>query len=760
MKTRDGKMKVRALAVAVQSVLVAMYAMPAHADGGEAAALMVPTSFLEFGGLYVSRDSAKFGEYTGLHDKGGYVIGNFRILGGDSSGGGNGTMRWSVTGTDLGLTSRSAGATVSNQGKWDLGINYDALTHYTSDTYQTPYQGSVGGNSFTLPAGFGTVANTRSMSAAQLATFHNLDVDNKRENISLFGGLNLGPQWDVKVDYNHLDQSGGKLMAFGSAAFSGAQGEKVSILPMPTDSKTDTVTASINWTGEKGHATGSYFGSFYRDNVNGVQFQTWGGANNIQTMGTYPSNDLHQFNLNGGYAFTPRTKLTGGLSYSRNTQNTAYAYDTAPMVTASPTTSLSGSVRNTHADIKLTDQTTANLLLSGSYTYNDRDNRTASNIYNSRAIDGGNIYNYPNTPLSIKRSNFELAGDYRFDMKQKFRLAYNHDEIDRKCNQYAVGGGTALFPYAPGTNCVTATNTKDDRLNASYRLRASSDINLRLDYTYSDRKSTFDQNARAAFISTDGAPGGNTGAGLITGANAGDYVGFNPYFEASRTQNLVKAGANWQATDRLSFTATGRYANDNYKQDFGVQKGTQWSLNLDASYVYRENGSVFAYVSQQERTRDVTDRQRTTATVPLPSTWTNKLKDNDTTFGLGVKQGGLMGGKLELVGDLAYSRGKTRYETAINYALATPCETSTVLTCGLLPDITSAMTQFKLSGNYQIDKRSKVALGYLYRHLSNTDFYYNGLQTGFTPNGLMPTNQQSPNYSVNVVWASYIYSFQ
>ena len=54
-------------------------------------------------------------------------------------------MRWSVTGSDLGTTSRALGATVSNQGHWNFGIGYDELRHNITDTYQTPYLGSHGG---------------------------------------------------------------------------------------------------------------------------------------------------------------------------------------------------------------------------------------------------------------------------------------------------------------------------------------------------------------------------------------------------------------------------------------------------------------------------------------------------------------------------------------------------------------------------------------------------------------------------------------
>jgi len=596
-----------------------------------------------------------------------------------------------------------------------------------------------------------------------------MDISNTRENTSLTAGFNASRRWDFKVDYNHLDQSGAKLMGFGAAGFGGATGERVSILPMPTNSSTDTVNVALNWLGEKGHATVSYFGSFFRNNDNGVTFQTWQGASapTTQIMGTPPSNDFHQLNLTGGYAFSGRTKLAGGLSWSRNTQDAGYGYDSGlspngPMLIGSPTDSLNGYVATTHADLKLTDQTTKDLALSAAIKYDNRDNRTASNIYDFNAISGANPAHYPNTPLSIQKTQGELAGDYRLDPKQKIRLAISHEEVDRKCNDFAVGGSNPA--YAPGTNCVIAPRTQEDRLNATYRLKASADLNLNAGYGYGDRRTSFDQDARASMVGTDGnvvVPGAG-----ITGLNAGEFRGFNPFFEESRRQHMLKAGANWQATDKLSAGVGGRYTYDNYDSPYGVQKGTAWSLNLDTTYSYRENGSLSAYLTQQERTRDMTNLQRSpttaaSATVPPGGSWNNYLKDTDTTVGLNLKQGGLMGGKLELAGDMTYSLAKTSYNTTLNYDLLSgpPCSDPSVFTCVALPNIRNQMFQFKLNGTYTLDKSSKLALGYLYRNLRSDDFYYNGLQYGSTPTSVLPTNQIAPSYAVNMVWASYIYTF-
>lgn len=791
MKTRNARMKLSAVALAVQGVLVAMYAMPAGAQEGQAASLKAPTSSVEVGMIGVSSDSAKFGEYSGLDKSGGYFLGDFSVRGGDAYGEGNGTGRWALTGSNLGLTSRALGATVAEQGQWNFGISFDALRHNTSDSYQTPYQGSMGGNAFILQPGFGTVPTaapgTRTLTGAQLGSFQNMDISNTRENTALTAGVNASRQWAIKVDYNHLAQSGAKLMGFGSygsAAVGGAgTNEKVSILPMPTNSSTDTVNVALNWLGEVGHATLSYAGSFFRQHDdNGVTFQTFTGTPNIQTMGTPPSNDYQQLNLAGGYALWGKTKLSGGLSYGRNTQNAGYAYDTFAMVTPSPTTSLNGYVANTHADLKLTDQTTKDLSVSGVVKYDNRDNRTNSNIYNFNAISGGNTANYPNTPLSIKKILGELAGDYRLDAKQKVRLAISREGVTRQCNNFASGGGTPA--YAPGTNCVIAPSTREDRLSAAYRVKATNDLNLNAGYGYGDRKTNFDQDARASMIGFDGnaivnASNAATSVPGVSGLNAGEFRGFNPFFEESRKQQILKAGANWQATDEVSVGANGRYTDDKYDSPYGVQKGTQWSLNLDTSYNYRENGALTVYVTQQERTRDMTNIQRSPTTsvspgiavaatatavaIPSGGTWSNTLKDTDTTIGLNLKESGLMGGKLVLVGDLTYSLARTSYNTVLNYSTTTTggltCADPSIYTCVALPDITSRMVQFRLNGTYTLDKNSKVGLGYLHRSLHSEDFYYNGLQAGYTPTSVLPTNQTAPSYSVNMVWASYIYTF-
>ena len=67
--------------------------------------------------------------------------------------------------------------------------------------------------------------------------------------------------------------------------------EAVAILPNPTNYKTDTVNLALNWAGEKGYMTTSYFGSFFRDGYDRVTFQTFSAV--APSTNSLHANDEH-----------------------------------------------------------------------------------------------------------------------------------------------------------------------------------------------------------------------------------------------------------------------------------------------------------------------------------------------------------------------------------------------------------------------------------------------------------------------------------
>lgn len=775
MKTGEGNFAVSAISLAVQGALLAMCVAPLAALGQDAAneevnALIYPTNYFELGVLGVSKDSSKFGEYNGLNESGGYVFGNFDVRGGDAYGMGDGTTRWELYGTDLGTTSRELGASVGNQGQWSLGVDFDQLRHYTTGgTYQTPYQGSMGGNNFTLPPAFGAISTqaapgTRTLTANQRSYFHTEDIYSERDNTSFRAGYSFNPQWNMKFDFNRLDQSGAKLIGASNDIFTGGpggfnyRGENIAILMNPTKYQTDTLNFALNWAGEKGHLSASYNGSFFHDDYSGLSWSVPfvatatptgtvpGAAFPVSTMSTPPSNEFHQLNLSGGYTFSPATKLAGGLSYGRNTQNENYAgtYTTAPnTLPGLSVSSLDGLVVTTHADLKLTHQATKALGLSAGLKYNERDNRTPSNTYNFLDL-GGAAATVVNTPMSNRRYQLELAGDYRISTSQRLHVGYEYDNIKRWCNNSLANNAQGVLSavnagYYTTASCVQVPESEEHKLALGYKLKATDTVDLNAGYAYARRKA----DVNSSFYNP------------MQANNQGfENFGYRAFFDASRDENLFKAGVNWQATERVNLSLNGRYVKDDYDSTLGVQDGHTTSANLDGTYSFSENSTVSAYASWQSRKRDLLTATGRNAVAPLPNLWTNNLTDEDKTAGIGGKQKGLMGGKVELAEDLTYSLGKSKYSTAQQFAPVAVGAT------GDTPDIKSELIQFKFTGGYQLSKPSKVVIGYTYQHLHSSDYYYNAYQYGFTPTSLLPTNQQAPNYDVHVVFVAYNYSFR
>ena len=791
------KFKVTVISAAVATLFMAG---SAFADDEELKALTQPQSSVKVEAITVDSSSAKFGEYNGLNKMGNYPNGALSIKGG--SGYTNNeqgeTTRWSVTGDNLGLTTRSAGAEISNQGSWSLGVGFDQLQHNISDNYQTPYQGKMGGNSFTLPSNLqGNITSTTSSNT--MNSLGEMGISTTRNNTTLKGQAIVDKDLNFTFEYNNLTQTGAKLQAFAGAGWApavasgttparlgynntgtNAQGysQMMSILPTPINYQTDTINLAANWKSENAHLTTSYFGSFFQNSNKSVSWQPFSystyAANPApnETMSLAPNNAFNQLNVAGGYDFTKQTKLTANVSVGQNTQNSGYAYDPQMMQTASPTASMNGLVNTTHADLKVTDQTLKDLILTAAAKYDNRDNLSQSNMYSSYGLGGTNGYT-ANAPMSIKQAQLLLSGAYKISKDQRADLTFSQNNINRWCNQYGTTSSTNIVNstgtgFLNTSNCASATASQENKAEANYKIKATEDVNVKFGAGYSNRKTQWDPSALTQM------PGPSSSQTSTTpGYNGGNYNGFMPFFEASRKQFVGKANANWQATEQLGFNLGGKYTNDTYPDStYGVQNGYSWSLNLDSTYAYAEDGNVSAYATQQNMQRTLNDYYFRAASgsggTAIPAYgggWNNTLTTNATTVGLAAKQGGYLSGKLTVTGDATFSFATSNYGTQVNYTplaaggVASPCNAPANMTCGNLPGIKNNMAAIKIGGIYQVDKNNRFGLQYWFQHLYSNDYYYNGYQAGTNPAGMMPTQQTNPSYNVNVFAVNYTYTF-
>lgn len=794
MKSVNGVLSVKTLVLAILSVLP----LVAFAQSDDDVSILTkPTNYVELGMGNVSSDSYGFGQYNGLGKSGIFGIGALNIQGGDAYGQGLGTRRWSIAAENLGTDIRSVDATIRDQGHWMFGLDF-AQQHHNIADFWTPLQGSMGGNAFTMPEAFGTVNTSRPSTAipygtqlltpTQVGYFHKVNVHTDRYNTGVTFGYNFNPQWNVKLDWKHIEQSGAKLISSGTDANNtsagatlagyGTGGERIQMLMNPTDYTTDNIDFAVNWAGAKAFFTAGYYGSRFVDNYSSVSFPNpfdtgssptgslLGAPYPVDALSTPPSNDFNQVNFSGGYNVTPTTHMVGGYSYGRNTQNAGFVNQDQMVPGGLPGNSLHGKVITTHADLKLTNQTTKDLNLSAGINYNEHDNQTPAYTYEFLNL-GGDPQTSFSIPLSYKTTQGKLDADYRITSSQRLHFGYEYQDKKRWCNTAVpvdpvtgipVGAevsatNTGYFQAVAVLACVAVPKEELNKFDVNYRANATDALNFNAGYSYSDRSST----VNPAFYSP-----------LQANSEGFENYNYQAFFDGSRRQQMLKAGVNYQATDKLNLSMDMRGTKDEYYDSvMGVQQGKSSSVNLDATYQISEKTSASVYANWQYRSRDMVSAsgRNSVGTAGLRG-WSNNLMDKGSAFGANLQHSGLMHGKLDLKAEAFYSMDKTRYNTqsyttaAISGVACATTPGNSGYNCGSTPNVTSELLRASLTANYHIDRRSSVTLGYYFQKLNSNDYYYNYYQLGSTGTTTMPTNQLSPSYTENVVFAAYRYSFQ
>jgi MtrB/PioB family decaheme-associated outer membrane protein len=584
MKTNFNRFSVRISVIAVHGAIMSMVMLPAAAYAAETdptvADLTTPTNTIEVGATYTkpsnsdnrsnvinnsngNNTSYKFGEYNGRQERGLTGDLNFDVRGGGYNDSENAT-RFRITGTDLGLETRSLSGEYGKQGSFRINIGYDELRRNRSDTFMSPYGygGATGGAyNFTLPSSWvkpiepqanatntstgqnfraldpvngvanttvfgvgiaptaGTLTTLANNRATDLAAYQNVNLHTKRERMD--GGLifNINALLDIKASFKHEEKTGFKPLSVVSS-----QNTEYGVtLADPINQTTDQYNLSLNFKSDKGFMSAEYYGSLFKNDIKSV---TWNDVGNLASTATYasaPSNQFHQFGLTGGYYFTPTTKLVMNGSYARNTQNDSYvtAGQNGQFPLGLPTSSLNGLVVTKAFGLKLTAKPIKDLGLTAQYKYDNRDNRTDVKTYyfhdaNEAAGSGsfafgslggltvaqlgGNLNAYANRAYSKKSNQLNLDADYAVAKNQAVKVGYDYAKIDRSCDSWY--------------NCADAPTTKENTLRAEWRGRLVEDLTGKVGYAYSKRTVNYDENAFLAFLPyANVIPTTGTGAG-------------------------------------------------------------------------------------------------------------------------------------------------------------------------------------------------------------------------------------------------------
>lgn len=777
------------------SIVAISLGSPAVAWADEAAdeirRLTRPDSEIELGVGDVSRNSFKFGDYTGLNKRGAYGTANISVV----RRGDDDARYLEIVGRNLGLDSRSLNIEGGEQGNYSLRFGYSELPKLHSDTYQTPYSG-MGTSRLTAPAGWaGTIDRTpggainapiaatvvtTAMMTQLAANMKPFEVKTQRKDLALGLTKMLPAGWDIDLSYKHNKKDGTKLKA-APLQIAGAGSRGTLLVPDPIDYTDDQFSILARYVGDKLQVQLGYQASLFKNSAAPLVFDNLfyngasitGGNQLTGQLGTMPDNQSHQINAAAGYTLSKDTRLSGSVAIGRMTQDQAFLpyISTTGILPATPVSSLNGKVDTTHVDFKLNSKLTHSIKLTAGYRYDDRDNRTPVNQYAYNPADNTNAAGYAtnatqstrrwNTPLS--KTKEVLYGDLDFHLAKAttLKLAYDYDRVKHT--------------YEP------TAGDKEQTLKAEVKHQFNEMASGGVGYAYSDRDASA-YNGGLALQSTytavylaglcvapntflyNGVLTACTAAASATGATTPwlDTPALRKYFLTDRKRDKLRAFANFAPNEKLDLQFGASYYNEKYPEaelGYGLTQAKGATLNFDANWKATDALTGTFFLSMDDFKTDQNahngstnniERETNAAAFQAARAGVVSISDRSWAMGLGFRV--KPGGKYEWGGDFTHasSVGATRFSN-LGTAIA-----ATVLA---LPDTNTRRNRLDLFGKYEVKKDVAIQVNYAYEKYSSTDWAWDG-QTLTSSTSLVGSGISSPNYKVHMIGASVSYKFQ
>ena len=671
------------------SVAFALNCGGALAQDAEVAELVTPESSVSIGAGYWTKDRPRLGIYDGMNEHGGYGLLDASIVNRD-----NATGTWlRLDASNLGLETRELRGEWYRQGDIGAFIEYSRIPRENPYTFLTGVRG-IGTSTLRVPTPTATALNE-----VHLGTVRD------RTGLGFF--KSLGGGLGFRVHLQNEDKTGTRQWGRGGAPEFAVE---------PIDSNTRQLEAILSYNSRAFQIQGGYYGSWYRNaiqivdtaNING------GGTLSSQFWLSQPlDNQAHQLYVNGGYNFTPSTRGTFKLSYTRATQDETIPVGTGtgfPPISTAPT-HLDGRIDTTLAQLGLTSRLTDAFSWLASLRYYDSDEKTPEYrvVQSGASCTASPSSCVDNTPLRYENLTGKLEATYRLMRGLSLLGGVEQSNTDRRI---PVGNAHPTDPTIPDNQRWVPWRAEVDETTYRVQLRRSLSerLNGSLAYLHSKR---------------DGSE--------FTPTNEPPHTDFiNPIHLADRDRDKVRLMLDWVPVEALTLTFNAEYAKDDYgyttARPYGLREGEATLLSLDAVYSLTENWQVSAWYS-----RDNTEATQVAFrnASPVEAEKHANLEDTGDNVGIGLR--GRLMPQLRAGGDFLYSKNVNRYpETLVPPTAGYPAGA-----VGPLPDITNKLVRLKLFASYAVRKNTEVRLDYIHERWRSDDWswYFADRTTPFSYTG-------------------------
>jgi MtrB/PioB family decaheme-associated outer membrane protein len=651
--------------------------------------------------LHVSEDSARFGDFTGLDEKGAYVNAEA-----DLKYRADGGYAVSVEAHDLGLDSRSIDLRAGRQGNWVVDLSWDELPRRLDDSGRTVFSG-LGSDTLTLPVG-GVRGNFTSDFTALDASLRDFTLGWDRKTAGL--GLEVVQSERLRYEAEWTRQTKqGRGLTWGS--FLGVAHD----LAKPLDYQTDQVDAAVIYARSGWNVRAGYYGSFYSNKDLALTWDNPFNGPDRGRMALAPDNRYHQAQLSGAYRFaTWDTSLNASYARGRMEQtDTLLPYTINPALTTQPLPleKYDGRADTTHANLRLTSRPVERLRLSAEYRYSERDNQSGQFDWAAVQADAFQTVSFINPAYSFENRDLSLLADYRFSRMLQGAAGWQQKVRER--------------------DFQNVDRTEEDIYWARLRFRPLSELSLSLRAETSSRDAS------------DYQPIPSTGAG------AEQNPLLRKYYLTDRDRDLGQVQADFTPAARFSLSARYERAKDRYDESLvGLVASDYDQLSAEANLQVWRALVMTAYFSRDNYDSVTVGAGSFAIPNTAPPNWEGRSDDRHDVHGVALSWPGLADGKLDLRADWmqADTTGDIRVTSPLG-AAADP-----------FPTLRSKLTGAELVADWHLNPRWSLNFGWRWEKYSADDWAKDGVGPATIAN-VLTFGSQTLDYDVNVFLLGFRYNF-
>jgi MtrB/PioB family decaheme-associated outer membrane protein len=651
--------------------------------------------------LHVSDDSARFGDYTGLDEKGAYANADadvtYRAEGG-----------YAVTldARNLGLDSRSIDLRAGRQGSWVVALSWDELPRRLDDSGRTVYSG-LGSSALSLPSNWvrGNFTSEFTALDANLSDF-TLGWDRKTAGLGL--EFVQSEQVRYEAEWTHQTKQG-RGLTWGN--FLGVAQD----LAKPLDYETNQVDAAMIFSGTRWNARVGYYGSFFSNKDTTLTWDNPFNGPDQGRMAMAPDNLYHQLQLSGAYRFsTWDTSLNTSYAVGTMKQTDSllqYTINPAIPAQALPREKYDGRADTTHANVRLTSRPADRLRLSAEYRYSERDNQSGQYEWAAVQADAFQTVPFVNPAYSFENRDLSFMADYRFSRMLQGAAGWQQKVRER--------------------DYQNVDRTEEDIYWARLRFRPISELGLSLRAETSSRDASDYQ------------------AIPSTGAGAEQNPLLRKYYQADRDRDSAQIQADFAPGARGSLSLRYERAKDRYDESVvGLVSSDYDQFSAEANFQLWKAIVMTAYFSRDNYDSATVGAGSFAVPNTAPPNWEGRTDDRHDVHGVALNWPGLADGRLDLRAD--WMRADTTGKIDIENPLGA--------TASAFPTLRSKLTGAEVMADWHLNPRWSLNLGWRWEKYSADDWAKDGVGPATIAN-VLTFGSQTLDYDVNVFLLGFRYNF-